>query len=464
MFPCLPVPWQIRVLSFLPPQSAASQPRDPPSTPHPVPPAHEPAAPRLAPGFPSPDRAGTSGPANGSGDGGGGGGCKGAAGESGPRVKLEAAGKVGGAGAGRLSRSPPAASPRASPTASPWRHGAASGSAGGGIDAVGGAGDVPDDGQVVPSARAGPAAAGDSEASPSTLTLTPPPQPTAAATFAAATAAAAARRGSKEGGGGGGGAQGLAGLELEQDYTESDDDEPLPDSIAENKAWSSDICYDIHDLLYEEDGYEGPWKLSRVLRKGKDSISVTRRPRQIAMDLCQGRHIDLKIRFNVTTGDNVFDDKAAEDQGGHYFLMFNAYAGCMMIEMESIAKEFPKRMDAVQWAKTAKFRRVYPASVAMNQTDSELDNKHCLGKRSLQKFADMEVEGDPATVTHHVGDCIYTGDVRAIIGVVRWFSEKYRGSTHPSLNPAKWPYPQADLAYAGPPFSERASRIKAAAT
>ncbi len=105
---------------------------------------------------------------------------------------------------------------------------------------------------------------------------------------------------------------------------------------------------------------------------------------------------------------------------------------------------------------------LYQASEAMNQTDSERDNKYCLGKRSLQKFADMEVEGDPATVTYHVGNCIYTGGARAIIGVVRWFSESYTGSNHPSLNPAKWPYPQADLAYAGPPFSERASRPKAA--
>ena len=238
--------------------------------------------------------------------------------------------------------------------------------------------------------------------------------------------------------------------------------EPLPDSIDKNQAWSVDICYDIHNLLYDEPGYEGPWELSRVERKGKDSsITVTRRPRPIAMELCQGRHVDLKICFDVTTGDDVFDDRAAEDQGGHYFIMFDTYAGAMLIEIESIAKELPKRKDAAQWAQTAKFRRVYPASEAVNRTDSEMGNKHYLGKLSLQKFADMEVKGVPASVTYHVGDCIYTGDVRAIIGVVRWFSERYRGTNHPSLNSAKWPYPHADLAYSGLPFSEKASRRKA---
>jgi hypothetical protein len=215
-------------------------------------------------------------------------------------------------------------------------------------------------------------------------------------------------------------------------------------------------------LLYDEPGYEGPWELSRVVRKGKDSsITVTRRPRQIAMDLCQGRHVDLKICFDVTPGDDVFDDKAAEDQGGHYFIMFDEYAGAMLIEIESIAKELPKRKDAAQWAQTAKFRRVYPASEAVNRTDLEMGNKHYLGKLSLQKFADMEVKGVPASVTYHVGDCIYTGDVRKIIGVVRWFSERYRGTNHPSLNSAKWPYPHADLAYSGLPFSEKDSRRKA---
>ncbi len=229
----------------------------------------------------------------------------------------------------------------------------------------------------------------------------------------------------------------------------------------ENKAWSVDICHDIHNLLYDEDGYEGPWELSQVLKKGKDSITVTSRPRKIKTDLCEGRRVDLKICFDVTTGDDVFDDKGAEDQGGHYFIMFDQYAGGMMIEIESIAKELPKRKDAAQWAQTATFRRVYRASEAMNQTDSEMGNKHYLGKLSLQTFAAMEVEEDPASVTYHVGDCIYTGDVRAIIGVVRWFSERYRGSNHPSLNPAKWPYPHADLAYAGLPFSEKASKRKA---
>jgi hypothetical protein len=242
--------------------------------------------------------------------------------------------------------------------------------------------------------------------------------------------------------------------------SESDDDDTLPDSITENKAWSVDFCHDIHNVLYDQDDYEGPWELSRVVKNEKDSISVTRKPRQIAIDLCQGRHVDLKICFDVTTRDDVFGD---EDQGGHYFIMFDAYAGAMMIEIESIAKDLPKKKDAALWAKSATFRRVYRASEAMNRTDSEMDQKQRCGKRSLQKFAELEVEGDPATVTYHVGDCIYTGDVRTIIGVVRWFSASYKDSNHPSLNPAKWPYPQADLAYAGPPFSERASRPKAAA-
>jgi hypothetical protein len=65
-------------------------------------------------------------------------------------------------------------------------------------------------------------------------------------------------------------------------------------------------------------------------------------------------------------------------------------------------------------------------------------------------------------VTYHVGDsdCKYTGDVRMIIGVVRWFSasesnRRTRGAAAIKAGRATWQYPKADLSQELPSASKR---------
>jgi hypothetical protein len=242
----------------------------------------------------------------------------------------------------------------------------------------------------------------------------------------------------------------------------------LPDTIANNKAWSLGFCFDLHNYLWNKyANYTGPWLESSVQFEN-DSISVTRRPQKFAStEFAQcGIRLDLKICFNLSVGD---DDAAC----GHFFIMFDEHAGAMLIDITSTAKPAaPKKQAAGKaivaaaskhsdwWASSAKYRRAYRATEAMNRTDSKRDKKHTIGEDSLKKFAEAENEEKPESITYHVGDCEYTGDLRNIIGVVRWFPASYRDSKSPSplLAREKWPYPHADLVFVGPRFSEKASK------
>ena len=199
-------------------------------------------------------------------------------------------------------------------------------------------------------------------------------------------------------------------------------------------------------LLYDEDGYEGCWQSSRV-KWVENSVSVTRLPQKVTANVCAG--LDLKISFDVTAAD---DDVANK----YCYIMYDDFAGAMMVEVVYISD----RPRGGCFENTVKFRRVYSSPEAVNRVDMTHSTRKYLGKHDLQTFADREVDGDPDSVTYHVGDCEYTGDVRKMIGVVRWFTESNRsihGAKHIKEGRAKWQYPEADLVFTGPPFSEKAT-------
>jgi len=55
--------------------------------------------------------------------------------------------------------------------------------------------------------------------------------------------------------------------------------------------------------------------------------------------------------------------------------------------------------------------------------------------------------------TYHVGDVEYSGDIRSLIGVVKWFPDMYQ--TVSELPSGYFPlYPKADFIRVGPHFSQ----------
>jgi hypothetical protein len=140
--------------------------------------------------------------------------------------------------------------------------------------------------------------------------------------------------------------------------------------------------------------------------------------------------------------------------------MFDDYAGGMLVSVTSICKREPSSKNSKDWEKSVKFRRVYTSSEAVNRADMRQDKQRggrlYLGEHFLEKNADEAVQGDPHSITYHIGDCEYSGDIRRLIGIVRWFPVSYRGTESRAIH-GETLYPLADLIFVGAYFSEKAS-------
>ena len=74
------------------------------------------------------------------------------------------------------------------------------------------------------------------------------------------------------------------------------------------------------------------------------------------------------------------------------------------------------------------FRRVFDSQEAATKSKRQKDNGKALGGKAMAKIyrEEQRLEKDhqgKSFTTYHVGDCRYLGDIRTLIGVVRWKSE-----------------------------------------
>ena len=113
----------------------------------------------------------------------------------------------------------------------------------------------------------------------------------------------------------------------------------------------------------------------------------------------------------------------------NYYLMFNDYAGACIVFVEKIMPpDETTRNERDKWSETMSFRRVFcteEAASAMHSKGKTSRGK-CMGnafflKKLHEEEGIGEKNGEPFT-TYHVGDAYYTGDIRTLVGVVRWKS------------------------------------------
>ena len=76
-----------------------------------------------------------------------------------------------------------------------------------------------------------------------------------------------------------------------------------------------------------------------------------------------------------------------------------------------------------------------------------------LGEDALQKYADETNDAVSNSITYHIGDCEYKGDIRRLIGIVRKFPEGQRFNQTFGVSM----YPGTDQVFVGPHFSEKSS-------
>ena len=132
------------------------------------------------------------------------------------------------------------------------------------------------------------------------------------------------------------------------------------------------------------------------------------------------------------SGDNIglnFDVRA--DSGRNYYLMYNEYAGVVIVKVESIQKPVEDQHDQDEliedksWESTMTFRRVFDTPDAVKKAKGQMDDGIYMGEKSLRAIWQKERESG-VSHTVHEGDCVYRGDIRTLVGVVRWIKESMR--------------------------------------
>ena len=86
------------------------------------------------------------------------------------------------------------------------------------------------------------------------------------------------------------------------------------------------------------------------------------------------------------------------------------------------------RDDKAKWKETMSFRRVFDTQEAAAKSKDQRDRGQALGGKAMKELwrREMQLEKDTGQshTTYHVGDCRYVGDIRTLVGVVRWKSER----------------------------------------
>ena len=264
-------------------------------------------------------------------------------------------------------------------------------------------------------------------------------------------------------GGGGGGSQGVIPLrpcgksrkvptQSAVDEIDEDDRPPIKESAANKKCkkadkpglntdqknqqidkqvWSIDFAAACgHLAWYESNRGDNPPRHVWLMNE-KDTaifnsnqgleVTITRRAspylkKLLCMKKAHGSYpeeVSAGIQFVVHT-----------NSGRNYYLMYHDYAGVLIVKVESIMKpdENKDLSDDAKWARTMKFRRVFETADAVRKARNQKDNGIYMGELAMREVLRTEKEENKAPTVHE-GDSEYVGDIRTLVGVVRWKKE-----------------------------------------
>ena len=220
------------------------------------------------------------------------------------------------------------------------------------------------------------------------------------------------------------------------------------DEDVDGNIWTYQFVLDVaYQLGFDAAGFKADvWQKSNVVyskERWGDSFrhcaTITRLFKQ-RKKLC----ID-PISFKVETMTGQSNPK-------HFFIAFDKYASRCIVDIfeisePSLQKGKPKH------DKTMRFRRVWTAMEGSTRTDSEEDtqNGH-LGSKSLRRIA--EENASKGEETYHVGDVGYYGDLRSLIGVIKWYPQSYQNA-HKLPSGYFQLYSRADSIRVGSHFSQK---------
>jgi hypothetical protein len=107
------------------------------------------------------------------------------------------------------------------------------------------------------------------------------------------------------------------------------------------------------------------------------------------------------------------------------------HCGCIVLEeyLSSFVLEFPPFVargadktgnvdEDEKWKETFEYRRVFDTKDSAKKSKGRPSTGEYMGEAYFRKLYSEEKQN--GTETFHSGDCIYKGDIRKLVGVVRW--------------------------------------------
>ena len=214
--------------------------------------------------------------------------------------------------------------------------------------------------------------------------------------------------------------------------------------------WSYQFVLDVAERRGSNDlGYKSDVWLKSELEFTKETwgdgfkncVTVTRR-----FKTWKTLEIDpISFKVETTTGGL---------NGKYFFIRFDQFASRCIVDISQISDPVIYR-GKPNYAKTMKYRRVWTAEEACTRADcKENTQSGLLGSRVLRQIAQRNL--DSRQETYHWGDVEYDGDLRSLIGVIKWYPDSYESARE--LPAGYFPlYPRADSIRVGSHFSQMAS-------
>jgi hypothetical protein len=220
--------------------------------------------------------------------------------------------------------------------------------------------------------------------------------------------------------------------ESEESESESDascgdcdcDGRPWDDQCVKEKVWTLEFCVNCwagagHPWEKHKDHV---WHKSEVTFRGSGVFGLEATVKRKAT----ARLLGFLKKFDGT--DPAITFTVQQQSGKLHYICFSNYSGSMLVAVDRIHRpveiaEHVEQGDGGEissqsdWSKTMHYRRLFTTQEAIMNSDHDRDEGNRLGRESLRRL----IKSSPSNaVNYHVGERLYEGDIRDIIGVVRW--------------------------------------------
>ena len=132
--------------------------------------------------------------------------------------------------------------------------------------------------------------------------------------------------------------------------------------------------------------------------------------------------LDLKQFSSSASRDVKITFTARCMSGRNYYLMYDSFAGVVIVNVEEIMrpqKDTTGNVDEDEkWKETFVYRRVFDTRDAATKAKGKKNHGVYMGENYFRQL--LKEEENSKTETFHEGDSTYKGDIRTLVGVVRW--------------------------------------------